>query len=157
MVRFHRGWQDQESALKSNQRGFTLIELMITVAIVAILASVAYPSYMRHLARAKRAAAEGLMQNVASKQEQYMLNARTFYPPVSGSTTDLSPLGVVVGNEVATNYTVTVVSDNAATPPSFYVEAVPKTAQATNDSRCGTLRLTNTAAKTASGGSADCW
>jgi type IV pilus assembly protein PilE len=157
MVRIQRGWQDQERALKSNQRGFTLIELMITVAIVAILASVAYPSYTHHLARAKRVAAEGLMQNVASKQEQYMLNARSYHPTVSGSSTDLSPLGVVVSSEVSANYTVTVVSDNAATPPNFYVEAVPNVRQASNDSRCGTLRLTSTAAKTASGGGADCW
>jgi type IV pilus assembly protein PilE len=97
------------------------------------------------------------MQNVASKQEQFMLNARSYYPAASGSATDLSPLGVVVSSEVSTNYTVTVVSDNAATPPNFYVEAVPKAAQASNDSKCGTLRLTNTAAKTASGGGTDCW
>ena len=55
------------------------------------------------------------------------------------------------------NYTISVVADNAATPPTYYVEAVPKSSQSTNDSRCGTLRLTNTGVKTASGGGADCW
>jgi type IV pilus assembly protein PilE len=97
------------------------------------------------------------MQNVVSRQEQYRLNARTFYPAAGGAASDLSPLGVTVPGDVTTNYDVTVVSDNAATPPNFYVEAVPRTGQAKADSGCGTLRLTNTGVKTASGGASNCW
>jgi type IV pilus assembly protein PilE len=120
------------------------------VAIIAILAAVAYPSYARHLAKAKRAAAKAVLHTTASKQEQHVLNARSF----AGSLADLK---VTVPAEVDGNYTISVVADNAATPPTYYVEAVPKSSQSTNDSRCGTLRLTNTGVKTASGGGADCW
>ena len=136
--------------MKSIQRGFTLIELMITVAIVAILASVAYPSYTKYVVRTKRSAAQAVMQTAASKQEQYMLNARAY----AGAFADLQ---VNVPADVSNNYTLSAVADNAAAPPTFYIEAAPKPGQAAQDSRCGTLRLTNTGVKTASGGGSECW
>ncbi len=136
--------------MKSIQRGFTLIELMITVAIVAILASVAYPSYTKYVVRAKRSAAQAVMQTAASKQEQYMLNSRSY-------ASNLGELKVNVPADVDNTYTLSVVADNAAAPPTFYVEAAPKPGQASADSACGTLKLTNTGVKTASGGGSGCW
>ena len=136
--------------MKSNQRGFTLIEVMITAAVIAILAAVAYPSYTRHIVRGKRVAAQAIMYTAVSKQEQYVLNARSF-------TSTFADLKVNVPPEVSNNYTMTVTANNAAAPPTYYVEAAPAGGQATADSRCGTLRLTNAGVKTASGGGTDCW
>jgi type IV pilus assembly protein PilE len=58
--------------------GVTLIELMVAVAIVAILAAIAYPSYEAQLRKSRRAEAMELLLDVASRQEQFMLNHSTY-------------------------------------------------------------------------------
>lgn len=59
-------------------RGFTLIELMITVAVVAILAAVAYPSYQAHIAKGQRSQGQQVLSDVAQRQEQYLLDRRQY-------------------------------------------------------------------------------
>lgn len=59
-------------------RGFTLIEVMITVVIIAILAAVAYPSYMDYVRRGNRSAAQTFMMTIANRQEQYLLTNRSY-------------------------------------------------------------------------------
>lgn len=148
--------------MKAIQRGFTLVELMITVAIVAVLASVAYPSYVQHIAKGKRASAQAVMQAIVSRQEQHMLNARSYFPAAGGDSTDIAAikaaLGVNIPTDVTGNYDLKVTSDNVGPPPAHSVQAVPKGTQATNDARCGMLTLRSTGAKTQSGtGGASCW
>ena len=66
--------------------GFTLIELMITVVIVAVLASIAYPSYMEHVKKGKRAQAQAFLMDVAQRQQNYLIMNRQY-------ASDLSELG----------------------------------------------------------------
>lgn len=66
-----------------NETGFTLIEIMITVAIVAILAAVALPSYRNHLIKASRVQAQTEMLDLASLQEKIYLNANSYSPSVT--------------------------------------------------------------------------
>ena len=101
----------------SNQRGYSLLELMIVVAIVAVLASLAYPSYQQYVQRTNQADAQSFLLEVSSREHQYILDNRGY-----GT---LAAMGVTASNKVNTNYTVTVVVDNSAAPPTFTVTATP--------------------------------
>jgi type IV pilus assembly protein PilE len=72
------------AALRLPTRGFTLIELLIAIAIVAILSSIAVPSYMDYLTRGKLAEATAGLANMRVKMEQYFQDNKTFDAVASG-------------------------------------------------------------------------
>jgi type IV pilus assembly protein PilE len=147
------------SAAQRRQRGFTLIELMIVVAIVAILMLVAYPAYQEQVRKTKRTVAKGELQSLLARQEQFFVNNRQY-------TTDLTDLGFGAatsyridddGQEVAAGG-IYLISLTGATATAFTVTAAPQGAQA-EDTRCGTLSLTSAGVKgeTGTGSLTDCW
>lgn len=110
-------------------RGFTLIEMMITVAVIGILSAIAYPSYRQYVIRANRSAAQGYMLNVTSRQEQYLLDNRQYLnAPTEAALEALVPMP----DDVDASYAITVAANNAATPPTFTVTAAPVGAQASD-------------------------
>ena len=64
-------------------RGFTLIELMIVVAIIAIVAGIGYPSFKNYVLKAHRASAQAFLMDAAQRQQQYFLDNRAFAPDIA--------------------------------------------------------------------------
>ena len=125
---------------KKVQNGFTLIELMIVVAIIGILAAIAFPSYQNYVIKSKRSAAQSFMLDVSNREKQYLLDARAY-------TTTLASLGATIPSEVSSNYTIAV--DVGATPPSFTITATP--IAGTRQASDGALTLDDTGTKGPSG------
>ena len=133
--------------------GFTLIELMITVAILAIIAAFAIPYYDMYVERGKRAEARTALLDIAARQERYYSNNRQYTNQLSklrmsGTSENgyyaLSlPLPAMLGTATGTN---TQTFKATATPSGW------------TDDKCGDLGIDETGAKTHSlGDRALCW
>ena len=115
------------------QQGFTLIEMMIVVAIIGVLAAIAYPSYQRYVIKTKRTDMMSEMQNIGSEIESRKLAQGSY-----------STISAVVKTDFATAYPRqgTQLYDMTITDPlvaKWEIKATPKTgSQMTND---GTLSL----------------
>lgn len=98
---------------RRHARGFTAIELMIVAVVIAILASVALPAYNQTLVRANRAAAQAYLLDLANREEQYLLDARTYTTTV----TDL----LATPASVSPYYTVTITVPGGSTIANAYL------------------------------------
>jgi len=138
-----------------HRRGFTLIELMMVVAIIGILAAVALPSYWSSVMKSRRTSAQAALLDLASREERYY-TAKNIY------TSDLSQLGFPAGTSVpvpdgANNYFYDV-SVEVLAPDSFSLKAVPVGSQ-TKDTACATYTYNSRGIRGNTGGTASdsCW
>lgn len=129
--------------------GFTLIELMIAVAIVGILLMVALPSYRDSIRKGYRNEAMAHLQALAAKQQQMLVDTRSF-------ASSIAALNLSTPANVATAYSLGITSQ--ASPPEFTITATPGTDQG-ND-KCGVLTIDQTGKKTATKSGSEvsgCW
>ncbi|HET7728884.1 MAG TPA: type IV pilin protein [Usitatibacter sp.] len=125
-------------------RGFTLIELVVVVAIIGILVAIAVPSYNNHMRKARRAEAQTYLMDIANLQQQYLLDART-YALGAGA---LTALNKAPPSSVSNFYNVVVSPDAPTIPPTFLITATPKTGPQQGD---GVLTVDNTGRKQRNG------
>lgn len=151
---------------KSAMNGFTLIELMITVVVIAILAGIAYPNYSRYVAETRRSDATINLTRIATLQDKFFTQCGRYADNLLGASgtpancatgtmnTSLAAGGVTRDG----HYTVTAVVApgpaplNAPGGGGFTLTAQPAGSQATADAaRCNTFTIDQTGAKTALG------
>jgi len=108
---------------RCNERGFTLIDLIIAIAIVAILTRIALPSYQAYIVRASRQSAQSELVALANAQEKIFLNSNAYTANVTTAYTGQSSggLGVTSGNTKDNRYAITA----AATATTFTLTATP--------------------------------
>ena len=128
-------------------RGFTLIEVIIAMAIVAILVAVALPTYRDHMRKSRRAEAQAYLMAVASRQQQFLLDTRGYAP-------NIATIGLFAPANVAASYDVAVAAV-VGPPPTFRLTATPKATTDQVHERCGTLAIDQTGTKSAA--VATCW
>jgi type IV pilus assembly protein PilE len=139
--------------LRRVAKGFTLIELMIVVAVIAILAALAYYNYGRFVFRTHRADGREMLMRIAAAQERFYTN----YNAYAASVTAAPPGGLGLGSTSEHGYyTITTANGPCGTADCYMLTATPAGVQATD--ACGALTLDNAGNKlpvTSSNGS--CW
>lgn len=127
-----------------NSAGFTLVELMIAVAIIAILAAVAMPSYQNYVTEMRRNAAQSCMLELVQFTERYYSNQMTYV----GATLPT----LECRTNMAVHYTFAYAADPTAT--AYTIRATAQGGQASRDANCTPMQITQSGARSPSTG---CW
>jgi len=142
------------------QRGVTFLELLIVMVIVAIISSVAYPSYMRYVINSKRTSATSALLQIADRQQQFFMDNKSF-------AADLTLLGLPANPYVISDdgmpaaagdtdavYSISLTNVTATT---YTITSAPINNQLARDTDCGSLILDQAGVRNTSGGGQDCW
>jgi type IV pilus assembly protein PilE len=146
----------KQTSAPTSEGGFTLVELMVTVAIIAILATIATTSYTSQVQKSRRTDARSALLDLAGREEKIYSTTNTY-------TNSLATLGYSSATVGSGYYTVAVVSPDptqpaSATIPTYSITATPINSQL-GDTQCTSLSVNQTGAQTATGTAtaATCW
>ena len=151
----------KEKSILRSHAGFTLIELMITVAIIGILAAIAYPAYQSQVIDSRRADGQSALLQVMQAQERYYTENYTYTTDLDNSG-DAGELGLSgSGGNVTSDggyYEVSATACGSGIGSCVQLTATPQSPQ-DQDTECANLTLDSTGAKGISGTGtvADCW
>jgi type IV pilus assembly protein PilE len=142
-------------------RGFTLIELMIVIAVIGVLSAVAYPAYQAHVLRTHRAVAAACLQELALQMERRYTLSMAYDRPVAALPAATCTAAVAGRYLFAFGVAPGAAAGTAPGPTAaaYLLQAIPQGAQA-NDPDCGTLGLDHQGVRTRSGNAAvvqSCW
>jgi type IV pilus assembly protein PilE len=147
MVFYATGQEIIEFMTQNRQKraGFTLVELVIVIAVIALLVAIALPSYENSVRKARRSAAQSELLGFANTAERFFTEEATYAnaPLPSGDA------------DVFKYYTFSFAAGPSAT--GYTIQATPKSGTPQAEDGCGTMRLTNTGVKTATGTESNCW
>lgn len=116
--------------MSKRQLGMTLIELMMVVAIIGVMATIGVPTYRSHVATVNRSAAQQMLLQVAQKEQQYFLDARSFTSALNNSGVNVSGpseqgWGACTATDCSNANFVVTVAVSAGPPPTFTATATP--------------------------------
>jgi len=110
---------------RGDDSGFTLIELMAVVVVVAILLAIALPAYHDQVVRGRRAAAKSEILDIANRQEQYLLASRTY-------TSSAADINYAMPSDVASFYNLSISTVSGSGVPFFQITFTPYGDQASD-------------------------
>lgn len=151
--------------MKTKQTGFTLIEVMITLAIIGMLGAISYPSYTSHIIKSKRIEAQAALVSFASAMEMWRMQNNNSYCDAAGAggaiiaacgdaaKNDVGPPSIfsavvpISGGNTAYNLTISSVTGPTDVPPNTYTLTATAIGSQASD---GNLSITNTGVTTCS-------
>lgn len=142
--------------MRANKNGgFTLLELMVVVTIIALLAALAYDNYSRYAYRSRRVDGQNLLTGIAAAEQRYYTNYNNFTATIAGNTS--GSLGYSSADSERGYYTAT--ATVASGGQSYTLTATPIAGQPQANDKCLNLTLTDKNVKSQSGNTSNgsCW
>lgn len=135
------------NTIRQHPQGFSLIEVLVVVSVLALLATIAYPAYQDQIRKTHRSEAKAALANAVARQEQFFLNNKTYTENLDASGLHISSTtkGGLYAIQVATP------TVNCPIDRCYLIEAQPQASQ--TEDQCGILAVTSEGVRTP----AACW